>query len=95
MVPGSLAVCIREVQKSLMQSSKRLIESKIEQLRGCFRLLVHPSRSTDTTGGLTDRVNLKKVRPDFQALGTGVTRRSGRAAAPCGRGRSGQTRPMN
>jgi phage terminase large subunit len=32
MVPGTLAVCIREVQKSLMQSSKRLIESKIQQL---------------------------------------------------------------
>jgi phage terminase large subunit len=27
-----LAVCIREVQKTLAQSSKRLIESKIEQL---------------------------------------------------------------
>jgi phage terminase large subunit len=32
MVPGTLTVCIREVQKSLMQSSKRLIESKIQQL---------------------------------------------------------------
>jgi hypothetical protein len=32
MVPGTLAVCIREVQKSLIQSSKRLIESKIQQL---------------------------------------------------------------
>jgi phage terminase large subunit len=31
-VPGTLAVCIREVQKSLMQSSKRLIESKIQGL---------------------------------------------------------------
>jgi Phage terminase large subunit len=31
-VPGTLAVCIREVQKSLMQSSKRLIETKIQQL---------------------------------------------------------------
>jgi len=30
--PGTLAVCIREVQKSLMQSSKRLIESKIQNL---------------------------------------------------------------
>jgi phage terminase large subunit len=29
LIPGTLAVCIREVQKSLMQSSKRLIESKI------------------------------------------------------------------
>ena len=32
MAPGTLAVCIREVQKSLVQSSKRLIESKIQQL---------------------------------------------------------------
>jgi len=30
--PGTLAVCIREVQKTLAQSSKRLIETKIEQL---------------------------------------------------------------
>jgi phage terminase large subunit len=30
--PGTLAVCIREVQKSLMQSSKRMIESKIQSL---------------------------------------------------------------
>lgn len=30
--PGTLAVCIREVQKTLAQSSKRLIESKIESL---------------------------------------------------------------
>jgi len=30
--PGTLAVCIREVQKSLLQSSKRLIESKIQSL---------------------------------------------------------------
>ena len=30
--PGMLAVCIREVQKSLLQSSKRLIESKIQSL---------------------------------------------------------------
>ncbi|MDB5611342.1 MAG: putative phage Terminase large subunit [Bradyrhizobium sp.] len=30
--PGMLAVCIREVQKTLAQSSKRLIEGKIEEL---------------------------------------------------------------
>ena len=30
--PGTSAVCIRKVQKSLMQSSKRLIELKIQQL---------------------------------------------------------------
>lgn len=29
MVPGTLAVCIREVQRTLQQSSKRLIENKI------------------------------------------------------------------
>jgi phage terminase large subunit len=29
---GTLAVCIREVQRTLAQSSKRLIESKIEAL---------------------------------------------------------------
>jgi phage terminase large subunit len=28
--PGSLAVCIREVQRSLVQSSKRLIEQKFK-----------------------------------------------------------------
>lgn len=31
-VPGTRAVCIREVQKTLAQSSKRLIENKIEDL---------------------------------------------------------------
>ena len=37
--PGTRAVCIREVQKSLAQSSKRLIEDKIRQLKlsGRFR----------------------------------------------------------
>lgn len=30
--PGTLAVCIREVQKTLAQSSKRLIEGKIKEL---------------------------------------------------------------
>jgi len=30
---GMLAVCIREVQKSLKDSSKRLIEAKLKQLR--------------------------------------------------------------
>jgi len=30
--PGTLAICLREVQKTLAQSSKRLIETKIESL---------------------------------------------------------------
>jgi phage terminase large subunit len=39
--PGTLAVCIREVQKSLLQSSKRLIEAKIQSLGvgGHFQVL--------------------------------------------------------
>jgi phage terminase large subunit len=32
LTPGTLAVCIREVQKTLSQSSKRLIETKIAEL---------------------------------------------------------------
>lgn len=32
MEPGTLAVCIREVQKTLAQSSKRLIEAKIQEM---------------------------------------------------------------
>jgi hypothetical protein len=41
MIAGTLAVCVREVQKGLMQSSKRLIESKIQQLGvgGQFKIL--------------------------------------------------------
>jgi len=30
--PGTLAVCIREIQKSLKDSSKRLIEAKLKEL---------------------------------------------------------------
>src|SRR6516165_2642615 len=50
--PGTLAVCIREVQKSLLQSSKRLIESKIQSL--VRRSLPSPSRSHCDAGGWTD-----------------------------------------
>jgi hypothetical protein len=46
---GTLAVCIREVQKSLLQSSKRLIESKIAGRR---RSLPSPSRSHCDAGAL-------------------------------------------
>jgi phage terminase large subunit len=38
-VPSTLAVCIREVQKSLMQSSKRMIESKIQSLGEAYQLI--------------------------------------------------------
>lgn len=48
--PGTLAVCIREVQKTLAQSSKRLIENKIEALGmgDSFRVLVD---RIETPGG--------------------------------------------
>jgi phage terminase large subunit len=41
MLPGSRSVCIREVQKSLEQSSKKLIEDKIKKLKvqHLFRVL--------------------------------------------------------
>ena len=51
--PGRRTVCIREVQKSLKQSAKRLIEDKIEQ----YGLAKHGFRSTnefiETPGGGT------------------------------------------
>jgi hypothetical protein len=46
---GMLAVCIREVQKSLMQSSKRLLESKIATL-GVGHLFRLFEREIETPG---------------------------------------------
>ena len=46
---GMLAVCIREVQKSLMQSSKRLLEAKIAQL-GVGHLFKLFEREIETPG---------------------------------------------
>jgi len=46
---GMLAVCIREVQKSLMQSSKRLLEAKIEAL-GVGHLFKVFEREIETPG---------------------------------------------
>jgi phage terminase large subunit len=52
MVPGTLAVCIREVQKSLMQSSKRLIESKIQRLGVADRFTILHDRIVTPGDGL-------------------------------------------
>ena len=46
---GMLAVCIREVQKSLMQSSKRLLEAKIAEL-GVGSLFKVFEREIETPG---------------------------------------------
>jgi phage terminase large subunit len=48
--PGTLAVCIREVQKSLMQSSERLIESKIAARRQLQLQLLHDRIMTPGDG---------------------------------------------
>jgi phage terminase large subunit len=52
MAPGTLAVCIREVQKSLMQSSKRLIEAKIHSLGVADRFKVLHDRIITPGDGL-------------------------------------------
>jgi phage terminase large subunit len=51
-VPGTLAVYIREVQKSLMQSSKRMIETKIQQLGVGSSFQVLHDRIITPGGGL-------------------------------------------
>ena len=49
---GMLAVCIRESQKTLAQSSKRLIESKIESLGLSPRFKIYSDRIATPGGGL-------------------------------------------
>jgi phage terminase large subunit len=50
--PGTSAVCIRESQKTLAQSSKRLIESKIEKLGLSHRFKLYSDRIATPGGGL-------------------------------------------
>ena len=50
--PGTLAVCIRESQKTLAQSSKRLIESKIEKLGLSHRFRLYSDRIATPGDGL-------------------------------------------
>jgi phage terminase large subunit len=52
MEPGTSAVCIREVQKTLAQSSKRLIEAKIESLGVGDRFRVYDDRIRAPGDGL-------------------------------------------
>jgi len=49
---GTLAVCIREAQRTLAQSSKRLIESKIEKLRLSHRFRLYSDRIATPGDGL-------------------------------------------
>jgi phage terminase large subunit len=51
-VPGTLAVCIREVQKTLAQSSKRLVEKKIEELGVGSQFEVQEKQIKTPGGGL-------------------------------------------
>ena len=50
--PGTLAVCIRESQKTLAQSSKRLIESKIASLSLSHRFRIYSDRIATPGDGL-------------------------------------------
>ena len=50
--PGTSAVCIRESQKTLAQSSKRLIESKIEKLGLSHRFRLYSDRISTPGDGL-------------------------------------------
>ena len=50
--PGTSVVCIRESQKMLAQSSKRLIESKIEKLRLSHRFRLYSDRIATPGDGL-------------------------------------------
>src|ERR1700761_6831595 len=50
--PGTSAVCIRESQKTLAQSSKRLIESKIEKLGLAHRFRLYSDRIATPGDGL-------------------------------------------
>src|SRR5689334_25358767 len=61
--PGTLAVCIREVQKSLLQSSKRLIESKIQSLGvGAQFQVLHDRIVTPGDGLIIDRKSVVRER---------------------------------
>ncbi|MHC4052650.1 phage terminase large subunit [Bradyrhizobium sp. 25ACV] len=64
---GTLAVCIREAQRSLAQSSKRLIEGKISSLRlgHGFKLF---SDKIETPGDGLIIFRGLQVRADFQHL---------------------------
>src|ERR1700761_3924764 len=50
--PGTSAVCIRESQRTLAQSSKRLIESKIAKLGLSHRFKVYSDRIATPGDGL-------------------------------------------
>src|ERR1700720_4474743 len=59
--PGTSAVCIRESQKTLAQSSKRLIESKIEKLGLTHRFRLYSERIATPGGGL---IIFRGMHPD-------------------------------
>jgi len=52
MVPGTRAVCIREIQRSLKESSKRLVEDKIQKLGVGKRFRVLTDQIETPGGGL-------------------------------------------
>ncbi len=61
---GTLAVCIREIQKTLAQSSKRLIEDKIAALR------VGPRRGKTDEGVPAAGLNHEPKSPNLHSKQT-------------------------
>ena len=62
--PGMLAVCIREVQKTLAQSSKRLIEDKIAALKVGGRFRIFSDRIETPGGGLIIFIGMQDHNAD-------------------------------
>ena len=85
MAPGTLAVCIREVQKSLMQSSKRLIESKIQQLGVGDQFRILHDRIITPGEGLIIFQGMQDATAEFDQVPGGFPHRVG--------GRSSDTQP--
>ena len=70
--PGAKVVCIREIQKTLSQSAKTLIESKIQefgvgsQFRVLFDRIETPGGGLINFQGATTSHGWKRLRPSQQ-----------------------------
>ena len=79
--PGTLAVCIREVQKSLLQSSKRLIESKIQSLGVGAHFQVLHDRIVTPGDGLIIFEGMQDSTAEFDQVARRFRRRVGGGSA--------------
>ncbi len=70
--PGSKVVCIREIQKTLNQSAKALIESTIQSLGVGSQFRVLFDRIETPGGGLIIARSLALLRPTIRADGSEI-----------------------